>query len=388
MLFSPATLSRGESSLEFICQAGLRSVGMTWTLHRNMVDKPFRTGKAKALPANRFPHPHRARRAAARFLRPEGSSRYRHAQRRSEGRATGHGRLRFRLAGGGNGHSAIRGPRISRRFWDRAKAKLATIPLDARNETPMETFDREEINAYNLKCACLPADYDPQGHKVEEVESCKISFAGPDGGRVYAGWPSPRDRGRFRPCWYCPAPVSRPGPGRWNMPGMAIWRSISRSTARTSICPSTRRCRAITTDFQFRTDRGLLLLQRPSAGRAGGQLPRIATGCRCQAHRGGGWKPGRAAGHRHRGPRPSHCRRGRLHRELAQLSAPALGGPLQRARQALGFALGSEIHKTGSKSDGMDLTGKPPAADRCGRPLPGLLRPDEFCTGHPLPHVL
>ena len=54
MLFDPAALPPGQSSLEFLCQAGVRSVGMTWTLHRNMVDKPFQNGKAEALPANRF----------------------------------------------------------------------------------------------------------------------------------------------------------------------------------------------------------------------------------------------------------------------------------------------------------------------------------------------
>jgi hypothetical protein len=44
ILFDPAAIGPGQSSLEFMCQAGLRNVGMTWTLHRNMIDKPFLAG--------------------------------------------------------------------------------------------------------------------------------------------------------------------------------------------------------------------------------------------------------------------------------------------------------------------------------------------------------
>jgi hypothetical protein len=51
--------------IEIVCQAGLRAVGLKWTLHRNMVEKPFREGSAEPLPANRF-----GRRPASRLLRP------------------------------------------------------------------------------------------------------------------------------------------------------------------------------------------------------------------------------------------------------------------------------------------------------------------------------
>ncbi len=206
MLFSPATLSRGESSLEFICQAGLRSVDMTWTLHRNMVTKPFRTGKAKALPANRF----------SISILPDGlppgfydlkvvlDTGMPSSDPKDERPVTGVCVFGWRAA-----EMAIQDTRPADfgAFWERAKATLAKIPLDMRNETPMETFGREEINAYNLKYACLPPDYDPQGHKVEEVESCKISFAGPDGGRVYAWLAKPKGPGPF------PAMLVLPGAG-------------------------------------------------------------------------------------------------------------------------------------------------------------------------------
>ena len=44
----------GESVIELRCQAGLRSVGLKWTLHRNLINTPFRTGMAEPLPGNKF----------------------------------------------------------------------------------------------------------------------------------------------------------------------------------------------------------------------------------------------------------------------------------------------------------------------------------------------
>ena len=155
MLFTPAALGSGQSSLEFICQSGLRSVGMTWTLHRNMVAKPFRNGKAVALPANQF----RIR------IEPDGlppgfydlkvvldtgmaSTDPKEARDRSLACAASAGaRRKWPLR--------IRDPPDFKAFWDRAKEKLAAIPLDARSETPMQTFNRAQINAYNLKNASL-----------------------------------------------------------------------------------------------------------------------------------------------------------------------------------------------------------------------------------------
>ena len=40
--------------IEILCQAGLRSVALAWSLHRNLIETPFRTGAAEALPAHRF----------------------------------------------------------------------------------------------------------------------------------------------------------------------------------------------------------------------------------------------------------------------------------------------------------------------------------------------
>ena len=204
LLFAPAVLSSRKVPIEIICQTGLRSVSMTWTLHRNMVDKPFRQGEAEALLANEF----RIR------IVPDGLP-------------PGFYDLRVVLntgmESGPKDPRPVRGicvfgwrikemgiqdsrPADFKAFWDKAKVDLAKIPLDARDE-PMETFTSDQINAYNLKGAALPPDYDPTGHKAEEVESCKVSFAGPDGGRVYAWLAKPKGPGPF------PAMLVLPGAG-------------------------------------------------------------------------------------------------------------------------------------------------------------------------------
>lgn len=209
MLFTPQSLRPHESTLEFFCQAGLRSVGMTWTLHRNMLILPFRKGRAEPLPANRF----RIR------IVPEGlppgfydlrvvldtGIEVKDAKDAADRRpVTGVCVFGWRAA-----EMAIQDTRPAdfTAFWDKAKRHLSAIPLNPREETPRVTFDRAAINAYNLASACLPADYDREGHKVEEVESGKISFAGPDGGRVYAWLAKPKGPGPF------PAMLVLPGAG-------------------------------------------------------------------------------------------------------------------------------------------------------------------------------
>jgi len=205
LLFSPALLPSKKAPLEIFCQAGLRCVGLTWTLHRNMIDKPFRQGQAEALTANRF-----------------------RVQIAPDGLPPGFYDLRVVLNTGmesaPNKPRPVEGvcvfgwrvpempirdtrPADFRAFWDKARADLAKVPLDARDETPMRTFDRDQINAYNVKSAALPPDYDPTGHKAEEVESRKVSFAGPDGGRVYAWLAKPIGPGPF------PAMLVLPGAG-------------------------------------------------------------------------------------------------------------------------------------------------------------------------------
>lgn len=173
--------------IELQCQAGLRSVGLRWTLHRNLVEAPFRAGAAEALPANRF-----AIRLDTAGLYPgfydlkvELDTGVTNALKDALTRRPVHGVCTFGWQADQMAIAETR-PADFAHFWDVAKAKLARIPLDAK-EGPMESFGPQAINDYNTSNACLPPDYDPTGHRTEEVESCKVDFAGPDGGRVY-GW--------------------------------------------------------------------------------------------------------------------------------------------------------------------------------------------------------
>ena len=65
-------------------------------------------------------------------------------------------------------------------------------PLDLRIEDEPRVFKGDEVDRYNVESACLPPNFDPKGVKYDEVISYKVSFAGPDDGRVYAWVARPR----------------------------------------------------------------------------------------------------------------------------------------------------------------------------------------------------
>jgi len=204
---SPNLLFNTGAQIELVCQSGLRAVDMRWTLHRNMVEKPFREGLAEALPANRFviAIPTAGLHPGFYDLRVTLDSGMVNAEK---------DRLKARPVRGvcTFGWKADRMAIVESRpadfkaFWDEARAKLAKIPLDAR-EGPLQTFGPQEINDYNRTSAALPPDYDPAGHKSETVESGKVDFAGPDGGRVYGWLAKPEGTSPF------PAMLVLPGAG-------------------------------------------------------------------------------------------------------------------------------------------------------------------------------
>ena len=200
-----------DGKIEIYCQAGLRcSTGMTYSLHRNMVQTPFVDGKAEALPANLFKISVDTARlkpgfydlrvkldtgfAKVKLFWPKGND------------ETTEGVCVF---GWKADQMPVRETRPAdfRAFWDKAMADYMKIPLDAKVEGEVKTFKGKEIDDYNLKSACLPANYDPEGCKFDEVESFKISFAGPDGGRVYGWMAKPKGDGPF------PAMLVLPGAG-------------------------------------------------------------------------------------------------------------------------------------------------------------------------------
>ena len=196
------------STIEIVCQAGLRSVGMTWTLHRNMVNEPFRKGKAVATPANGFKisidtaglHPGFYDLKVALDTGIVNKEKDQLAKRPVNGMTT------FGWKVSSIQYNETR-PADFRAFWDKAVTEYAKVPLDPKVEDEVKTFKGKEIDDYNVKSACLPPSYDPDGCKFDEVESCKISFAGPDGGRVYAWLAKPKGPGPF------PAMLVLPGAG-------------------------------------------------------------------------------------------------------------------------------------------------------------------------------
>jgi cephalosporin-C deacetylase len=203
LLFKSSMLSPQQPNINIICQSSYRSVGLKWTLHRNRLDMPFHHGKAEALPANQFLIEIAPDNLPAGFydLKVTLDTGISHSESKT---------LTAICTFGWNAEEmAIREtePADFQDFWASETALLATVPLDFKQESAMESFNREEIGEYNLSQACLPADYDPEGHKFEEVESCKISFAGPDGGRVYAWLAKPKGYGPF------PAMLVLPGAG-------------------------------------------------------------------------------------------------------------------------------------------------------------------------------
>jgi cephalosporin-C deacetylase-like acetyl esterase len=91
-------------------------------------------------------------------------------------------------------------------FWNQCKTELGSVQMNPEVGT-FKTFKGKEIDAYNLANAGIPGDYDPHGHKTEEVEAAKVSFAGAQGRRVYAWLAKPAGKGPF------PAMLVLPGAG-------------------------------------------------------------------------------------------------------------------------------------------------------------------------------
>jgi cephalosporin-C deacetylase-like acetyl esterase len=174
--------------VEIRCRAGVHSVGLKYAVSRNCMSTPFIQGEAVALPANTYVIKVPAEKLYPGFYdvkvwldtgeaKPiEGKNVFGYRIEKMKVRETR--------------------PADFTEFWNQSKAVLKTIPLDAQIGE-MKTFKGKEIDAYNLAQACLPGDYDPKGHKTEEVEAYKISFASVNGLRVYGWLAKPKGDGPF-----------------------------------------------------------------------------------------------------------------------------------------------------------------------------------------------
>lgn len=198
------------------CQAQVRTgSGLSWTLHRNMVRMPFLAGEAEDLPANLFCIRIPTAGLAPGFydlrVRLEGlglrdlAFDSRNAEKPARANADGVCTFGWKADDMALAEYA---PDDLREFWDKAYgAYLRDVPLDARVEDEPVFFDAEACESYNVSNAVLPRCFDPNGVKFDEVVSYKVSWAGPDGGRVYAWLARPKAEGRF------PAMLVLPGAG-------------------------------------------------------------------------------------------------------------------------------------------------------------------------------
>ncbi len=213
----------GSDKVEIWCQAGIRAAsGLSWTLHHNQVNKPFNKGIAKAYPGNLF----RIEVSTA-GLKPGFYD--------VRVRLDGLGFDKVALFGGGKNGPALDAPvgvcsfgwkadsmpivaegdyrpADFDAFWKAAMDEYRAIPLDLKIEDEPVVFKGAEVDRYNLESACLPPNFDPDGTKFTEVVSYKISFAGPDGGRVYAWVARPKADGVY------PALIVYPGAGTGGRP--------------------------------------------------------------------------------------------------------------------------------------------------------------------------
>ncbi|HEY3376777.1 MAG TPA: acetylxylan esterase [Armatimonadota bacterium] len=177
-----------QDEITLYCRAGLRSVAMQWTLARNFFTTPFQCGVAEATPNNTY------------IIRIP-----------TAGLHPGFYDLRVSLDTGEDeviagvstfGYRADAMPILDTRpadfvaFWDTAKATLAQTPPDAR-ETFMRSYAGKEIDAYNRAHAALPGDYDPTGHRSEEVEAYKVDFQSVNGLRIHGWLAKPKGPGPF-----------------------------------------------------------------------------------------------------------------------------------------------------------------------------------------------
>ncbi len=202
--------------IEIWCQAGVRSSsGLTYSVHCNQVFLPFATGEAEDFPGNLF-----RIRIPTKDLTPGfydvrvaldcGFKKLDLFSDKKSVNPVGVSTFGWRIDEMTFADSM---PKDFKAFWSEAIASYEKIPLDLRIESEKKVFKGKEIDDYNMSSACLPGNFDPKGTKYDEVVSYKISWAGPDGRRVYAWLARPNVEGKK-----FPAILVLPGAGTGGRP--------------------------------------------------------------------------------------------------------------------------------------------------------------------------
>lgn len=198
LMFTRDDISAAGDSITLRCRAGMRAVGLKWTLARNLFEQPFASGAGEALPANGFV----IKIPAAKL--PPGFYDLRvtldcGAAKPVAGICT----FGFDVA---KMHITDSRPADFSAFWKKQISALDGIALNSKAESA-KTFLSAEVSAYNAAHASLPPDYDPAGHRAEIVEACKVTFASVAGVRIHGWLAKPKGAGPF------PAMLVLPGAG-------------------------------------------------------------------------------------------------------------------------------------------------------------------------------
>ena len=191
-------LFTNEKEIQIEVRGGTRCIALHYGVCRNMFDKPFITGDAEPIPGDRF-----RLHIPTEKLYP-GFYDINVVLDSGDGKPIP-GRCTF---GWKVSDLAITSdkPADFEAFWKKGKEELTKVPLDAK-VGDFQTFDNKAINAYNVASAALPDDYDPQGHRTDQVESAKVDFAGMGHLRIHAWLAKPLGDGPF------PAMLILPGAG-------------------------------------------------------------------------------------------------------------------------------------------------------------------------------
>ncbi len=189
----------GNADVEIRVRSGLRCVGIKYQVCRNEFTTPFLSGEAEALPGNIFV----IRIPAAQLPYPGFYDVWTDLDAGDPKPIRSACTFGWRVD-----QLKVRETRPADfdAFWNKGKAEVASVPLDA-SVGPFTQFQGKEIDAYNLASAAIPGDYDPKGHKTESVEAAKVSFAGAEGARIYGWLAKPVGPGPF------PAMLVLPGAG-------------------------------------------------------------------------------------------------------------------------------------------------------------------------------
>ncbi|MCY3018251.1 MAG: alpha/beta fold hydrolase [Planctomycetota bacterium] len=180
----------GADAAEIVIQARAirRCVGLTWTVARSSFVEPFRNGRGEPSPNGTF-----VLRIPTAGLHPG----FYDVRVRVD---TGMGKPLEGICA--FGYRAADMPIVDSRpanfraFWEKGVASLKELRLEPQ-EGEHKIFTHAEISEYNLKSACLPGEFDPEGRVAEKVESFKVSFNGPGGKRVYGWVAKPEGAGPF-----------------------------------------------------------------------------------------------------------------------------------------------------------------------------------------------